>query len=426
MEKDFTPLGRIKNPMPKVQRGEFRFSMYSFFSMLGIFMLFSGVQWLVIGTIQQEMILRGSIALGAAALLYLLLPRWSALIPVIIISQIIAFVPLPENMATLFSADSAEGMSPGDMIGLGGLILAVLSGPSVQLIFQWEKAVVLRLGKFHKVRDPGIFLLLPVIDRCTAFVDTRIRVTDFSVEKILTSDTVPVHVDALAFWMIWDPGRAILEVEDYISAVTLSAQAALRDSLGKYSLTTLLSERDTLYREIQTILDAKTNPWGITILSVEFTDIILPDNLQDVMSKKAQAEREKDARLYLARAEYDIAVEMSRASEKYKGNQDALNLRAMNMVYDSMKTRGSMVMLPSGALERMNMGSTLGLTGYAKSNIKSENRPDSDDNFDSEDSGESEERISPNSDGETAKNQSDSENQTDRDTPEERNPGRKS
>ncbi|AHC15580.1 slipin family protein [Salinispira pacifica] len=408
MEKHFNALNRIKNPMPRVQKGDFRFSIYSFFSMLGIFAVFAGMQWLIAGGVNLEIIIRGSIALAAAALVYLLLPRWSALILVIIISQGIALVPLPREVLSALPSGAGASPGPWDGIALAGLVLAVLSGPSVQLIFQWEKAVVLRLGKFHRVRDPGIFLLVPVMDRCTAFVDTRIRVTDFSVEKILTSDTVPVHVDALAFWMIWDPGRAILEVEDYISAVTLSAQAALRDSIGKYSLTTLLSERDTLYREIQTILDAKTNPWGITILSVEFTDIILPDDLQDVMSKKAQAEREKEARLYLAQAEYDIAVEMSRASRQYNGDSEALNLRAMNMVYDSMKTRGSMVMLPSGVLERMNMGTTLGVSAFAESAMKDGDSP-----------AEHEDPV-------TAEPQSDTNNQNKRDTPQERDPGRKS
>jgi regulator of protease activity HflC (stomatin/prohibitin superfamily) len=258
---------------------------------------------------------------------------------------------------------------PGYGPFIAAVLVALATGPCWQVIAQWDKAVVLRLGKFHKVRGPGLFFLAPLVDRCTAVVDTRIRVTDFSAEKILTRDTVPIHVDALAFWMIWDAQRAILEVEDYLEAVTLSAQTALRDSVGKYSLTTLLSERETLYKEIQSILDAKTNPWGITILSVEFVDIQLPKDLEDVMSRQAQAEREKKARLLLAEAEFDVSKKFVAAAEAYRGNPEALNLRAMNMVYDAMKARGSMVLLPSNALQSMNLGSVLGTAGLAGSGL---------------------------------------------------------
>ncbi|TFG80255.1 MAG: slipin family protein, partial [Spirochaetales bacterium] len=219
-------------------------------------------------------------------------------------------------------------------------------------------------------KGPGLIFLAPLIDRCAAVVDTRIRVTDFSAERILTRDTVPIHVDALAFWMIWDAQKAILEVEDFLEAVTLSAQTALRDSVGKYSLSTLLAERDTLYREIQGILDAKTNPWGITILSVEFVDIQLPKDLEDVMSKQAQAEREKKARILLAEAEQEVAGKFVAAAEAYRGKPEALSLRGMAMVYDAIKTRGSMVLLPSGALQNMNIGSMLGTVGFTRNEME--------------------------------------------------------
>jgi regulator of protease activity HflC (stomatin/prohibitin superfamily) len=260
----------------------------------------AAVSGLVFGALSPGVFIRGYTALILGALVYSIFPSWNAFIYSVLL-----------GMAALFSATGLKGEwamlayepDPGYGPFIVAVLLALITGPSWQVITQWDKAVVLRLGRFHKVRGPGLFFLAPLVDRCTAVVDTRIRVTDFSAEKILTRDTVPIHVDALAFWMIWDAQRAILEVEDYLEAVTLSAQTALRDSVGKYSLTTLLSERETLYKEIQSILDAKTNPWGITILSVEFVDIQLPKDLEDVMSRQAQAEREKKARLLLAEAE---------------------------------------------------------------------------------------------------------------------------
>jgi len=238
--------------------------------------------------------------------------------------------------------------------------LGLLAAPAVQLVYQWDKAVILRLGKFRRVRGPGLMLLVPLVDRIASFVDTRIRVTDFTAEKTLTRDTVPVDVDAHAFWMIWDAQKAVLEVERFEEAVTLSAQAALRDSIGRYDLTTLLTQRDTLCREIQGLLDAKTNPWGITILSVEFTDVVLPQGLEDAMSRVAQAERERQARVILGAAEVEIAEKFEEASRRYRENPTALNLRAMNMVYESMRQKGALMLVPSSALEGMNLGAVLG------------------------------------------------------------------
>jgi regulator of protease activity HflC (stomatin/prohibitin superfamily) len=247
-----------------------------------------------------------------------------------------------------------------DSLPLTALLAAgLLLSPAVQLVYQWDKAVVLRLGRFHRVRGPGLFLLIPVLDRVARFVDTRIRATDFTAEKTLTRDTVPVDVDAHAFWMIWDAEKSVVEVQNSTEAVTLSAQAALRDSIGRYDLTTLLTQRDTLCREIQGILDAKTNPWGITILSVEFTDIILPPGLEDAMSRVAQAEREKQARVILGAAEVEIAEKFEEASVRYRNNPTALNLRAMNMVYEGLRQKGAMILVPSSALEGMNLGTVM-------------------------------------------------------------------
>lgn len=357
---------RIKNPAKPKRAKDFEFSIFSFFWMMVILTSFAILQVLVANIPPQGLIIRGALGVVMAALVYLVMPTWSAIIPALLLAQISLFTASgPESLPSGWTVLSYT-LSPGDGLFILGVLAACLTGPSLQIVLQWDKVVILRMGRFRKVHGPGPVFLIPLIDRCAAFVDTRIRVTDFSAEKILTRDTVPVHVDALAFWMIWDAQRAILEVEDFMEAVTLSAQTALRDSIGKYSLTTLLSERETLYREIQTILDAKTNPWGITILSVEFTDILLPQELEDVMSKQAQAEREKQARHYLAQAEKEIASEFAEAAEVYRHNPEALNLRAMNMVYDGMKARGSLVLLPSGALEHMNLGSVMGVTGLAK------------------------------------------------------------
>lgn len=355
---------RIKNPQGDYKlRGDFRFNIYSFLIMLLIFSIGAVISVL---TSEIDVIARGAVGLILSALLYTFFPYWLTLIPAFLFVQLAFFLdpgslslPFPETLLLI-------DLSLGKLLCLAGTLIALFFGPSLQLALQWEKTVVLRIGKFKKVHGPGLFFLFPILDRCVTFVDTRIRATDFSAEKVLTRDTVPVHVDALAFWLIWDPQRAILEVENFIDAVTLSAQTALRGSIGKYSLTTLLTERETLYQEIQSILDAKTNPWGITILSVEFTDIILPQELEGVMSKQAQAEREKEARFQLAEAEHNIAQQFSETAEIYRKNPEALNLRAMNMIYDSMKNRGSLVLLPSTALDQMNLGSILGVHNLAK------------------------------------------------------------
>jgi regulator of protease activity HflC (stomatin/prohibitin superfamily) len=210
-----------------------------------------------------------------------------------------------------------------------------------------------------------LLLLFPLLDRVAGYVDTRIRATDFSAEKSLTRDTVPVHVDALAFWMIWDAGKAVLEVQDFESAVTLSAQTALRASIGANDLSTLLSERERLGEEIQKIVDAKTNPWGITILSVEFKEILIPKELEDALSRQAQASREKSARVILGSAEEEIAHTFKSAADHYRDDPVALQLRAMNMIYESVRNKGGLVLVPASALESMNLGTVLGTKVYA-------------------------------------------------------------
>jgi hypothetical protein len=246
------------------------------------------------------------------------------------------------------------------------VVVAVLLAPSIQIAYQWERAVVLRFGKFKALRESGLFVVLPVVDKVAQFVDQRIRVTDFSAETTLTADTVPVSVDAIAFWLVWDAQKAVLEVEHFDDAVILSAQTALRNAIGKHDLASLLSERDQLGREIQKLLDEKTSAWGITTQAVEIRDVIIPKGLEDAMSRQAQAERERQSRIILGTAETEIAEKFAAASDHYRDNPVALHLRAMNMVYEGLRQKGSMIIVPSSAVETMGLGALGGLTAFGQ------------------------------------------------------------
>ncbi len=253
---------------------------------------------------------------------------------------------------------------PHSAILVWAVIAAGLLAPSFQVAYQWEKAVVLRFGKFKTLRGSGVFLVMPVIDKVANYVDQRIRVTDFKAETTLTKDTVPVNVDAIAFWMVWDAEKSVLEVADFEAAVILSAQTGLRDAIGKHELADMLSHRDRLGQEIQEVLDAKTNQWGITVQSVEIRDITIPKGLEDAMSRQAQAERERQSRIILSNAEAEIAAKFSEASKYYRKNPAALHLRAMNMVFEGLKKKGSMIIVPSTAVETMGLGAMGGLTAF--------------------------------------------------------------
>ena len=257
-------------------------------------------------------------------------------------------------------------LRPESTVLLVAIVAALAIAPAVQIASQWERAVVLRFGKFQALRKPGVFVVMPVIDKVAQFVDQRIRVTDFSAETTLTADTVPVSVDAIAFWMVWDAQKAVLEVEHFDQAVILSAQTALRNAIGKHDLAVLLSERDRLGQEIQKTLDEKTNAWGVTTQAVEIRDIIIPKGLEDAMSRQAQAERERQSRIILGTAETEIAEKFARASEHYRDNPVALHLRAMNMVYEGLRQKGSMIIVPSSAVETMGLGALGGLTAFGK------------------------------------------------------------
>jgi regulator of protease activity HflC (stomatin/prohibitin superfamily) len=253
---------------------------------------------------------------------------------------------------------------PESLVLVVTVVIAGLLSPCVQMAYQWEKAVVLRFGKFRGLRGSGLFGLFPVIDKVANYVDQRIRVTDFKAETTLTRDTVPVNVDAIAFWMVWDAEKSVLEVEDFDHAVELSAQTGLRDAIGKHELAEMLSQRDRLGQEIQSVLDGKTSAWGITVQSVEIRDIIIPKELEDAMSRQAQAERERQSRIILSNAETEIAEKFAEASEHYRHNPSALHLRAMNMVFEGLKQKGSMIIVPSTAVETMGLGAMGGLTAF--------------------------------------------------------------
>jgi regulator of protease activity HflC (stomatin/prohibitin superfamily) len=237
---------------------------------------------------------------------------------------------------------------------------------SVKVADQWEKVAVLRLGRYIGLRGPGLFFIIPVIDKISGYVDQRIRVTSATAESALTRDTVPVNVDAIVFWVVWDAEKCVLEVEDFREAVQMSSQTALRESIGRHELAQMITEREMLGKELQRILDEKTNPWGITVQSVEIRDVHIPAALEDAMSRQAQAERERQARIILGTAETEISTKFAEAAKVYADNPVALHLRAMNMLYEAIKEKGSMVIVPSSAVETMGLGGMLATTALAK------------------------------------------------------------
>jgi len=253
---------------------------------------------------------------------------------------------------------------------VGGLLLSVFIAASIHIADQWEKAIVLRMGKFTGLKGPGFFFIIPIIDSIANYIDQRVRVTDIKAEKTLTKDTVPVNVDAVVYWTVWDVEKAALEVQDYEKAVLNISQTGLRDTIGKHELSDLLSDRQKISTELQAILDEHTNPWGITCQNVGIRDIIIPENLADAMSKQAQAQRERQARVILGTAETEIAEKFAEASQQYIDNPVALHLRGMNMLFEGLKEKGSMVIVPSSALDSMNLGAMGGLVSLAKSQEK--------------------------------------------------------
>lgn len=287
--------------------------------------------------------------------------------------------PLPAIVAGVIGGASAVGLAwlaplgdtLGWMIPTIGAVAGGLFAASMKVADQWEKAVVLRLGRYRGLRGPGMFFVIPVVDRVSYHIDQRIRTTDFGAESCLTKDTVPVNVDAIAFWVVYDAERAALEVQAYEQAVVLSAQTALRDAIGKHDLAEMIQSRKELGAILQTALDEKMHDWGIQVQSVEIRDVIIPKALEEAMSRQAQAERERQARIILGTAEEEIASKFVAAAETYSGNPIALNLRAMNMLYESIVKRGSLMVVPSGLADSLNTANVMGLMGAASADLSS-------------------------------------------------------
>jgi regulator of protease activity HflC (stomatin/prohibitin superfamily) len=250
-----------------------------------------------------------------------------------------------------------------------GFILGLLAAQAPKIAKQWERAVVLRLGRYIGLRGPGLFWIIPFVDTVAAWVDQRVITTSFAAEETLTSDTVPVNVDAVLFWMVYDPEKAALEVQNYPQAVSWAAQTALRDIIGRTFLTDLLRGRERIEEELQKLIDERSNPWGVTVQSVEMRDVIIPAALQDAMSREAQAAREKQARIILGQAEVEIAHSFETAARSYQDNPTALHLRAMNMLYEGLKEKGAMMIVPSTAVESMGMGGLLGAAALRQQSL---------------------------------------------------------
>jgi regulator of protease activity HflC (stomatin/prohibitin superfamily) len=265
---------------------------------------------------------------------------------------------------TLFVLCSAAGIGVALAVhhpapAIIGVLVGLYLLFAIKVVQQWEKVALLRLGRYVGLRGPGLFHILPIVETLSSYVDQRVRVANVSAESTLTRDTVPVNVDAIVFWMVWNAEKSILEVENFIEAINMSAQTALRESIGRHELAQMITEREVLGRELQRILDEKTNPWGITVQSVEIRDVRIPQGLEDAMSRQAQAERERQARIILGQAETEIADSFVQAAASYAENPVALHLRAMNMLYEAIKERGSMVIVPSSAVETMGLGGSL-------------------------------------------------------------------
>jgi regulator of protease activity HflC (stomatin/prohibitin superfamily) len=254
----------------------------------------------------------------------------------------------------------------GGAMLVAGIVASLLLASSIQIADQWEKAVVLRMGKYRGLKGPGIFLIIPILERVMNYIDQRIRVSDFKAEQTLTKDTVPVNVVAVLYWTVWDVEKAALEVQDYNEAIEYVAQTGLRDIIGRHELAELLQERDKIAHDLQVVLDEISNPWGITCQNVGIKDITIPQGLADAMSKQAQAERERRARVILGTAETEIAEKFAKASEEYINNPVALQLRAMNLIGEGLREKSSLVIVPSSALDSMSLGVIGGLSSLGK------------------------------------------------------------
>jgi regulator of protease activity HflC (stomatin/prohibitin superfamily) len=280
--------------------------------------------------------------------------------------NVVAVVIFAAFVAAGVAASTAmDTPAPGILLATLGVILA----QAPKIAQQWERAIVLRLGRFIGLQGPGLFWIIPFADRVESWIDQRTITTTFAAEQTLTSDTVPVNVDAVLFWMVHDAQKAALEVQDYEQAVSWAAQTALRDIIGRTALTELLRGRERIESELQSLIDIRSNPWGITVQSVEMRDVVIPSALQDAMSREAQAAREKAARIILGEAEMEIAHSFEEAAKAYQNNPTALHLRAMNMLYEGLKEKGALMLIPSSAVESMGMGGLMGAAALQQQQI---------------------------------------------------------
>jgi regulator of protease activity HflC (stomatin/prohibitin superfamily) len=261
---------------------------------------------------------------------------------------------------------------------IGAAALGLLAAQSPKVGRQWERAIILRLGKYVGMRGPGLFWIVPLIDTVQVYIDQRVMTTGFAAEQTLTADTVPVNVDAVLFWMVHDPEKAALEVQSYYNTVSWAAQTALRDIIGRTSLGDLLRGRERIEDELQKLIDGRSNPWGVTVQSVDMRDIVIPASLQDAMSREAQATREKQARVILGQAEVEIAQSFEKAAQSYQNNPTALHLRAMNMLYEGLKEKGALMLVPSSAVESMGMGGLMGSAALMQAQLTAQPQPSTD------------------------------------------------
>ncbi|MFZ0272441.1 MAG: slipin family protein [Acidobacteriaceae bacterium] len=261
---------------------------------------------------------------------------------------------------------TATRFTGSSIYSVAGVLVGVYFLFAIKVVDQWEKVALLRFGRYRGLRGPGAFLIVPVVDTLSRYVDQRVRVTTVSAESALTRDTVPVNVDAIIFWLVWNAEKSILEVEDFMQAISLGSQTALRESIGRHQLAQMITDREALGHELQKILDEKTTPWGITVQSVEIRDVRIPQALENAMSQQAQAERERQARVILGEAEVQVSEQFAQAAKVYEESPVALHLRGMNMLYEAIREKGSMVIVPSSAVETMGLGGTLATAALGK------------------------------------------------------------
>jgi regulator of protease activity HflC (stomatin/prohibitin superfamily) len=276
--------------------------------------------------------------------------------------SLVFFVILVIGIALAYTRYDVQARTGAIWIGSISFLVALIVSSAIKIADQWEKAVVLRLGRFQSLRGPGLFFIIPIIDTVAYWIDLRVITTSFTAEKTLTKDTVPVDVDAVLFWKVLDAKKAALEIAEYKGAINWASQTALRDVIGKTMLSEMLEGRDKMSNTLQKIIDERTEPWGINVISVEVKDVNIPSSLQDAMSMQAQAERERQARVILGDSERQVAEKFGEAAKTYANDPTALHLRAMNMLYEGLKTNSTIVIVPSSALETMQLGGLTGVT----------------------------------------------------------------